>query len=395
VEKADKIDLLKLYPQFVKAVDRNTMSKNMPTSLDVPPDKFEKSAKATSTTVHSDDTFEQTHNTLNDLNYVQNPFADINKVRAVFKDFINTANTLQTQVNELDKKAENNNNSVKSTFEALGAIVPFRRVTSVPDKLKDKDYLGTAGAITVAALLLPEDLRDTRDGLKQVLYNTLSRGLKLSIAKKNKEFYKKYIWYRTKYNPKEYQVPFSFIRGSYLEKIVNKIGGKVGYYLHKWDKSLLDTNIGQKIMKKLKVRDVDEIFTGRLVPQIKKDIETGKYVEQMKEVYAYKLEGSIIGKLICRTLRRITTYGTLSLSAIAVPSIIMAIKKSKNTEDKVKNGGKQTLKSVISVTITLAGIGLGGAILAPIGAAGSVAGMALGSALSAYISSKINKKIGR
>ncbi|MFA6989883.1 MAG: hypothetical protein WC197_07420 [Candidatus Gastranaerophilaceae bacterium] len=401
MEKADKIDLFKLYPQFMQAVDSNTTTQKPdvckvavpPENLDVPPDKFEKSTQTSSTTLHIDDTFEKTHNTLNDLNFVQNPFADITKVREVFKDFIKTADTLQTQVNELDKKVLNDNNSLKNTFESLGMIVPFRRVTSVPDKIKDKDYIGATGAVAVAGLLLPEDLRDTRDCLKQILYNTLPRGLKLSIAKKSKKFYKKFILYKPKYDPKEYQVPFSFIRGSYLEKIVNRIGGKTGYYLHKWDKTLLDTKLGHKMMDLLKIEEVDKVFTGRLVPQILENQKTGSYFKQDVQVFAKKLEGSTIGKLICRTMQRMTVYGSLSLVAIAIPSIIMAIKNSKNTEDKIKNGSKRTLKTAISVTSSLAFIGLGGALLAPIGPFGSIAGMAIGSALSAYISRKINKNI--
>ena len=118
-----------------------------------------------------------------------------------------------------------------------------------------------------------------------------------------------------------------------------------------------------------------------------------KATKQDVQVFAKKLEGSTIGKLICRTMQRMTVYGSLSLVAIAIPSIIMAIKNSKNTEDKIKNGSKRTLKTAISVTSSLAFIGLGGALLAPIGPFGSIAGMAIGSALSAYISRKINKNI--
>jgi hypothetical protein len=392
VEKADKIDLLKLYPQFVKAVDRDTMPQSMP-CLDCQPDKFEKTTTIPMPAQNSNDAFEKTPHTMNDLTCVQNPFADINNVRAVFKDFINTANDLQTQVNELDHKIIDKKDTTKAVFAALSPIIPFRRITSVPDKIVDKDYWGTAGAITVAGFLLPEDLRDTRDGARQVLYKILPRNLKLYIAKKNKDFYKKFILYRAKYDHKKFQTPFSFIRGSYLEKIVNKIGGKVGYYLHEWDKPLLNTNIGKKVKKWLNVKITDKEFTGRLVPKILKDEQTGKYIEQDVKVFAYKLEGSYIGKLICRAMQRTTVYGTLALAAITVPSILKAIKKSKNTEDKVKNSGKQISKTIISITSTVVGIGLGGALLAPIGPAGSVLGMAIGSGIAAYFSSKINKNI--
>jgi hypothetical protein len=372
LEKANNINLFKIYSQQLQATQRNTQG--IPPQFASKPDSFEHSA------VKSND---------------DRIYTDINGVRDTFKKFLTTARTLQYQVNALDDKTKNHEKTgiVKELLASFGWIIPFRRVTSVPDKVENKDYLGTAGAIAVAGLLLPEDLRDSMDGVKQVLSKALPRNFQARIAKKNRKFYKKYIRYKPKYNTKDYQVPFSFIRGTFLQSLVNKIGGKIGYYLHLWDKPLLATAFGKKIMSLLHVKITGRIFTGRKVPQIVKNDETGEYFKDDVKVLAEKLKGMAIGKTICRSLQRITVYGSLALAMIAIPAVVMAVKNSKTPEDKLKNGGKQTLKSVISVVSTLFGIGLGGALLAPMGAAGSVAGMAIGSALSAYISSKINKYI--
>jgi hypothetical protein len=423
VEKADKINFLNPYPQAFQSNQRNTNT-SIPQSRDCQNDTVEFSTKKTfkkltlvqkflnkinpyfqsaqqkhentsiKTPVITMEQFQEQIQKIPSGN--ENIFADISKVKHTCENIVDTAKNLQQRINALDSKIEKQENSkglIKAMLAFFGWIIPFRRVTSVPDKVDNNDYVGTAGTIAVAGCLLPEDLRDTRDGVKQVLSKALPRDLQARIAKKSRKFYKDYIRYKTKYDPKDYQTEFSFIRGTFIQPLVNKIGGKIGYYLHLLDKPLLLTSFGEKLMNLLHVKRTDRKWTGREIPRIIIDSETGKYIKKMKKVYAYKLEGPAIGKLICRALQRTTVYGSLALSAIAIPSIIMSINKSKNTEGKLKNGSKQTLKAIISVTTTLAGIGIGGALLAPIGAVGSVVGMALGSALSAYISSQINKNI--
>ncbi len=92
----------------------------------------------------------------------------------------------------------------------------------MPDKLDNKDYIGTAGALAVAGMLLPEDLRDTRDGARQVIHKILPESIQEKIQKRFPKFFDNFIDYAPKYNHKEFQTPFSFIRGSFLEKFVNK-----------------------------------------------------------------------------------------------------------------------------------------------------------------------------
>jgi len=319
-------------------------------------------------------------------------YSDINEIKDTFEKVIDTAKQVKTQVNKFDNKALSSKERTKAIFLALSPVVPFRRITSVPDKLEDKDYLGAAGTIGVAALLLPEDLRDTKDALSQVLNKVLSDSSKDKIKSRFPKVYDNFIKYEVKYNYKDFQTPFSFIRGSFLEKFVNKfMCNKYGYALYEWDKTLLDTGFGKKLMKLLKVKEVDDVFTGRIVKRVVEN--EGKYILKDTFVMAVKLEGSRIGKLICRGLQRTTKMGTLTLAIISLPAIIKSFIKPKKAKDKLINGGKQTAKSAINIVSTQTGIGLVGALLAPLGPVGSVTGMAIGSTLGSYSSSQINKNI--
>ena len=371
MEKADKIDLLKLYPQFTQTVDRNITPQNIPASFACQPDKFEKSASGQTPVVNSNDTFEKTPHTMNDLTCIQNPFADINKVRAVFKDFINTTNTLQSRVNAIDTKLEKHENTtglIKKILTCLAWIIPIRRVNSVPDKIENKDYLATAGAIAVAGVMLPEDLRDMKDAYNQIFHGK-----------------------RPIYDYDNCQAPFRFIRGTLVEPIVNKMK-KYGYYLHEFDKSFAETKLGEKIRKLLKVSLGKFEETGREVPIVIKDGEN--YLSTMEKVYAQKLKGSFISKLIYRAMQRTTVIGAVLLFVIGIPSIVKAFKKPKNTQDKIKNASKQTLKVSISVASVLSGIGIVGALGASrFKYVGSVVGMGIGSVIGSLFANKVNKNI--
>lgn len=317
---------------------------------------------------------------------------DVYQSQNTFKDFIDIKNTLHSQ----DTVSIENKEKIQETLAALSPVIPFRRISSLPDKIESKDYIGGAGLSVIALLLLPEDLRDVRDAFKQILYKILPKNIKLRIVKSNKNLYRKYFKFKPLYNLKEYQTPFSFIRGSFLEKYVNKMVNKYGYKIHEWDKPLIETKLGKKIKDLLKVSVAKRIKTGRKVPKIEFDNKNKKYfLDKKVPVKAEKLKGSFIGKLICRALQRTTLFGTLALCGICLPSIVKAFNKPENTRDKIINGSKQTLKSAVSITSVLSGIGLGGALLATLGlgAVGSVVGMGLGSVIGAYFSSRINKNI--
>ncbi|MDD3013377.1 MAG: hypothetical protein PHC34_06700 [Candidatus Gastranaerophilales bacterium] len=365
-----EVSLLKTYHQFLQQKEGNTQS-------------------ASEKTAYIQDSFIKQQANIPDKKL----YTDIKNVKDTFEKFRDNTIQIKAQVDDLDNKAVKNNEVTKAVFAALSPVIPFRRVYSVPEKVEEKDYFGTAGTLAIAGMLLPEDLRDTRDAARQILHKILPKSVQEYIQGKSPTFYANLINHSSKYDYKEFQTPFSFIRGSFLEPLVNKMVNKYGYYLHEWDKPLINTKFGQKIQDLLKVEDAGIELTGRSVPQIVKNDDTGKYFKQDRKVYAYKLEGSLFGKLICRALQRTTLYGAIALFAICIPSIVRAFNKPENTQDKMVNGGKQTVKSAISVISTLAGIGLGGALLVPFGPVGSVVGMGIGSVIGAYISSKISRNI--
>jgi hypothetical protein len=114
---------------------------------------------------------------------------------------------IQTYVQYLQGKNRNANGTsvkpackhggfgAKAVCSALGPIIPIRRMTAVPDKVANKDYFGAAGTIAVAGILLPEDLRDTRDGARQVLHKLLPASIRQKIEARFPEFYKRFINY--------------------------------------------------------------------------------------------------------------------------------------------------------------------------------------------------------
>lgn len=264
----------------------------------------------------------------------------------------------------------NNQTSKQAFLLGVSPIICLRRIMSIPDKIKNGDYYGALGLIATMGILAPEDFRDIVAAFKQI------------IGKSKKT-----------YNPKEYQVPFSFIRGSLLEPIINKMG-KLGYYLHKYDKTFYDSIFGQKIKDGFKLNEEEKFKTDRKVSKIFKDRMTGKYYNDIYSPKAIKLEGtSKLGKFICRMNQRITRYGVIMLGLASLPSIIKAFNKGNDSNEKIINGGKQTIKSAVGITASVIGIGLCGALLSVFGPAGSVIGMGLGAFVSYNVADLINRNI--
>ena len=292
---------------------------------------------------------------------------DITKIQNTYKAFINNTDTFQSSVNNLDKTVNKNKSINKAVFAALCPIIPFRRISSLPDNIENGNYERAAGLVALAGLMLPEDLRDMKDAWDQVIHK------KLPI-----------------YDFKNCQVPFRFIRGTLAEAPVNKMG-KNGVQLHGHDKSFAETKSGETLRKLLKVSFGKPEATGREVPMIVKD--GSDYLTRMSKVKAEKLEGPFLSKLLYRALQRTTVIGAITLSALWIPSIIKAFTKPDNTHDKFTNAGKQSLKASINVTSVLSGIGIIGALGAKKGPAGSVIGMGIGSVIGSFIANRINKNI--
>lgn len=273
-----------------------------------------------------------------------------------------------------DKTLPQNHDTRNLVLYTLTPILPIRRTASLPDDIENQNPLRALGMVLLASIFFPEDIRDLRDAAKH-LGNKFSSKIK----------------FEPKFNYSDYQASFSFFRGSTIEPLVNKLG-KVGYFLHKSDITLFDTKFGEFVRNLLNVKIVAKIDTGRKVPVIAKD-EIGNYSKKEASVFAQKLSGSFISKMICRSMQRIMLWEVAIFSAAWLPAIIKSFRKSKQNEDKYTSFEKQILKSVSNVAVIFGSIGLVGAIGSRKGPIGHILGMGAGATLGMFTSNKINEKL--
>jgi len=292
-----------------------------------------------------------------------------NRICNNYKSFSAVKNEIINDVNKLDCFIIDNKEKTKTAFSALSPIIPLRRVASVPDNIDNGDYIRAAGLVAVAGVMLPEDVRDMKDAWNQVVHNK-----------------------QPKYDYKNAQAPFSFFRGTALEPIVNKMG-KVGVKLHQLDIPMNETNFGSFIKRNLNIviNPFDSERTGRKVPQIGIDNETGKTIIGEVEVLAFNIKGKTQQKLIGRALLRIPVFSVIVLGLLELPSIVKKINNAKTLNDKTRQGALQTLKSSVNLASIIAGISLIGALFARKGPAYSVLGMGIGSVSGVYISKTVQK----
>lgn len=256
----------------------------------------------------------------------------------------------------------------------LNPILPIRRTCSLPDDFENHNPLRAAGMVLLASIFFPEDIRDLRDFAKHL-------GSKFSSK----------INFQPKFDYNDYQASFAFFRGSSIQSFVNKLG-RFGYFLHKSDITLFDTKFGEYIRNLLNVQIVDKIDTGRKVPIISKN-ETGNYVKKEVSVFAQRLKGSFLSKMICRSMQRIMIWEIAIFSAAWLPAIIKAFRKPKQDEDKYTSVRKQILKSASNVVAIFGSIGLIGAIGSRKGPIGHILGMGAGATIGMLVSNKISEKL--
>lgn len=257
----------------------------------------------------------------------------------------------------------------KSTvFSALETIAPVRRFEGVSDNIKDSNYTKAAGLLGLAVVNLPEDTRDLKYALKEIIGTEVQ-----------------------KYDPKEFQTEFSFFRGTFLEPLINKLG-KFGVTLHKLDKSLYNTKFGKYLQNKLNIEIVDIAGTERYVPKITLDSKGGLIIEQI-EVNALKLEGKPLSKFIGRVLLRTPVIGLTVLAALELPVIIKSFIKPNNAKEKMIGGASQTIKSTINIAAVTAGVGVMGSLLARKGHVGSLAGIGIGAVAGMKIANELKEKV--
>lgn len=376
-----------------QAADLNTYAANFGESSNKISDSYNKYGYTPEATNYSPSTETQKPPTQTEgqKEHLQQVSKDVYEVQNAITNIKTISDEVKTDVDKLDEFITEHGTQATNVLTALSPIVPFRRVTSVPNKIKDKDYSGALISLGVAATLFPEDLRDMRDAIKQLNHLILPKKLKDFIKNKNPKIFENFVNYAPKYDCKEFQVPFSFVRGSFLENFANKFVNKFGYAIHKNDTSLFFTKFGQKVQKFLNIDINEQIITTRHVLKVQLDKTSGTCILTNTNPVAYSLKGNKIGKLICRAMQRTTLYGTLAACLVSLPSIVKAFNKPKETKDKFSNAAKQTAKAAISIATGISGIAVGGALLASTGPLGSVIGMGLGCTLSSYIAKNICK----
>lgn len=268
-------------------------------------------------------------------------------------------------VQNTEKQVESLDN--KLSFAALEAIPTARRISSLPEKFKNNEYLAVAGLAGLAISNLPEDIRDIRLAANQV--NCARKGVK----------------FHGSYNYKDYQHSFSFFRGTLLEETImkNRIKGKEwARRLYDLDKSLYKTKLGEFVEKKLGVIEIDKQLTNI----------TNKMGTKAR---ATKFGGNALQQMTGRAMKRIPLLSVVALALIELPKIFKSHQKGENIFQKTDEVTKQTVKSGINVTALLAGIGYGGAIGSKYGKAfGSLVGMGVGAILGAEGSKKLQEIIG-
>lgn len=273
-----------------------------------------------------------------------------------------------------EKTLTQNHNKRNLVIYTLSPILPIRRTCSLPDDFENNNPLRAAGMVLLASIFFPEDIRDLTGAAKHL-------GSKLSSK----------IKYEPKFNYNDYQASFAFFRGSSIQSLVNRLG-KVGYFLHKSDITLFDTKFGELVRNLLNVKIVDKIDTGRKIPIILKD-ETGTYCRKTISVFAQKLKGPFLSKMICRSMQRIMLWEVAIFSAAWLPAIVKSFRKPKQGEDKYTSLGKQILKSASNVVAIFGSIGLIGAIGSRKGPLGHILGMGAGAVTGMLISNKVNDKL--
>lgn len=241
--------------------------------------------------------------------------ADIQQMKDVFTKF---------------RSDDEDKTSFSKEFEtgAASSIPYVRRLNSVNNAFNNHEYFKALGTTALLFLNVKEDWRDI-----------------LKIFKKPTI-------------PRDYQIPFSFIRGTPLEKLEA---------LEKFDKTLYETKIGKKILNFVGVNGykfVHENITSNKTPLI-----------------AIKGTGNPFARIMARGFMRIPILSILFLSMLELPAIIHS-----------KNKDKQTLKSATNVSSIIAFSALLGAIGAStIGPLGSLAGIGIGSYFAGKFVNKFTK----
>lgn len=294
----------------------------------------------------------------------------VNGINSAFNNMQPAPNSQLVIVPSEKKRSAKETVYEKAGEAALGTFVPFRRIASLPDKINQGDVFGAIGLTSLMIINLPEDMRDVKSAYNQIAHSGT---------------------FKPSYNTVKYQHDFSFFKGTllqdYMDNCIKSEKGKAA--VKKWyesDKSLYNSKFGSLVKKALNITDkvadnADQTWTDGL--------NIGRKLTEVKAPNAF-------ARMTGRAMKRVTVYGLAAMAILEIPKIIKAFSKKGNSEEKLKEGVKQTAKSGINVATVLTGIAYGGAIGASkFGIFGSLAGMGVGAMLGSTASGFLQKQVDK
>jgi len=293
-------------------------------------------------------------------------YYNTDEFQAIADDYSNA----KTRVEKITKQTHDN--SQASVFgHAMEAIPTFRRTASVPEKLKNGDYLTTAGILAYTAVNAKEDLNDLISAGKQI------------YSKINPNYN-----YDPFYDRKNYQHEFSATKNVIGEKALYQaqINGNpfADNVVKMGNTTIYDTKFGRWVSKKLSIRVAD----------LQKVDAIRNYDGTCAK--AFKFKSSVLGgETVARGMKRTTVAGVVIMGLFELPKLAKETMKGDSLFEHVENGAKQVLKSAGNVALTTAGIAIGGALGAKyLGATGSIAGMGIGAIAGNKLSNQLQTAIG-
>lgn len=273
-------------------------------------------------------------------------------------------------------KAQSKLSSVGLNY-ALMAAPPYRRISSIPDKMSNDEVIYSLGMASLGLVNITGDSKDIKEAAKQIALNIQG---------------KEYIGV---YDFKNYQHDFSLCHGTLLERFINTKkmkNQKLAKTIESMDRTFLNTKFGKKVLNILGVIETKPMP----FRQFNKSSGTWDIVKDIngKVKYARGFSGSKFGILTAHVLARTIIPELMVFSLAEIPLIHRASKKGNNIKEKTESTLKQTAKSAITVTCLFAGFGYLGAIGSKyFKVFGSLAGMGLGAILGTKIAQDINKHI--
>ncbi len=233
---------------------------------------------------------------------------------------------------------------------AFEGVPVVGRTAPVQELVKNKEYLPVTNIFSQLALYGPEEIREINNAIKQFRGN-----------------------YTPAYDYKIAQHPFSYFRGTFLNKYINPFSDKCllskasAMKLCNFDKSLAETKFGYLVKKEFGYSEVE----------IPTDIDN--IFEQKKLTARIIKSNSNIARLIGRTMLRLPLIGLIISGALEISHVAHEVNRGEDVLGEIS----QAISRFIGTNILTGIFGAIGSVFGPIG---SIIGASLGAMSSAVLS---------